>query len=81
MARDQNTIWTAPETLIDEDIAEARRALEELVKLLARASADAEHRLGIRFDIGDPQVARDVMMATFEGLFCSTPPRAARRRI
>ena len=68
------TRWVAPENLTDEEIAEARRALEDLAKLLGRASANACHELGITFDMDDPQVARDVMMATFEGLVLSRPP-------
>lgn len=67
------TRWVAPENPTDEQIAEARRALEELAKLLGRASAKACHELGITFDMDDPQVARDVMMATFEGLVLSHP--------
>lgn len=68
------TRWVAPENLTDEQIAEARRALEDLAKLLGRASANACHQLGITFDMDDPQVARDIMMATFEGLVLSHPP-------
>ena len=67
------TRWVAPENLTDEQIAEARRALEDLAKLLGRASARACHELGITFDMDNPQVARDVMMATFDGLFRSHP--------
>ena len=68
------TRWVAPENLTDEQIAEARHALEDLAKLLGRASAKACHELGITFDMDDPQVARDVMMATFEALVYSHPP-------
>ena len=68
------TRWVVPENLTDEEIAEARRALEELARVLARASARACHELGITFDMDDPKVARDVMMATFEGLVLSHPP-------
>jgi hypothetical protein len=50
-----------------------RQALEELAKLLGRASAKACHELGITFDMDDPQVARDVIMGTFDGLFRSHP--------
>ena len=63
----------APENLTDEQIAEARRVLEDLAKLLGRASAKACHELGITFDMDDPQVARDIIMATFEGLVLSHP--------
>ena len=68
------TRWVAPENLTDEQIAEARRALEDLAKLLGRANARACHELGISFDMDDPQVARDVMMATLEGLVLNRPP-------
>ena len=67
------TRWVTPENPTDEQIAEARRALDELAKLLGRASARACYELGITFDMDDPQVARDVMMATFEGLVLSRP--------
>ena len=68
------TRWVAPENLTDEEIAEARRALEELARVLGRASARACHELGITFDMDDPKVARDVMVAAFEGLVLSRPP-------
>ena len=68
------TRGVAPGNPTDEQIAEARRALEELARVLGRASARACHEVGITFDMDDPQVARDVMMATFEGLVLSRPP-------
>ena len=68
------TRWVAPENPTDEQIAEARRALEDLAKLLGQTSAEACHELGISFDMDDPQVARDVMMATLQGLVLSRPP-------
>lgn len=64
----------ASENLTDEQIAEARRALEDLAKLLGRASERACHELGISFDMEDPQVTREVMMATLEGLVLSRSP-------
>ena len=67
------TRWVAPENPTDEQIAEARRALVELTRVLGRASARACHEMGISFDMDDPQVARDVMMATLEGLVLSRP--------
>lgn len=63
------------DNLTDEEIAESRRALEDLARILGRASAEACHRLGITFDMDDPQVAREVMMATFEGLVFSKPQK------
>ena len=68
-----DTRCVVPENPTDEQIAEARRALEELAKLLGRASAKAFHELGITFDMDDPEVARDVMIATLEGLVLSHP--------
>jgi hypothetical protein len=72
------TRWVTPENLSEAQIAAARRALDSLIKLMARATVDACDRLGIAFDMDDPQVARDVMKATFEGLFM--PKTEARRR-
>lgn len=40
---------------------------------MARATVDACHKLGIEFDMDDPEVARDVMKATFAGLLYSKP--------
>lgn len=70
------TTWVTPENLTEEQIAEARRALDNLIKLMARAAVEASARLGVEFDVDDPEVARDVMKATFEGLFLA-PSRAA----
>ena len=44
-------------------------ALIPLVEAMARDSAKAAHELGIEFDMDDPQVAREVMLATFDALF------------
>lgn len=74
MAGDPNVTWIVPDNLTAEQIAEARRALEDVVKAMARAAAKACHELRIEFEMDDPEVARDVMRATFEGLFCSKPP-------
>jgi hypothetical protein len=75
MAREQDYNWVTPTGLTDAQAAEAKQAPHDLAKLLGRASAEACHKLGIDFDIDDPQVARDVMMATFEALVYSKPPR------
>ena len=64
----------------EEEVAEAREAILRLARAMGRASAAAAHRLGIDFDMDDPQVARDVMMATFEGLFLSGSRRPPRKR-
>jgi hypothetical protein len=47
---------------------------------MARAAVDASIRLGIEFDVDDPEVARDVMKATFEGLFLAPSRAVAGRR-
>jgi hypothetical protein len=72
------TNWATPDNLTDEQIAEGGRAFEDLIKVMARASARASHRLGIRFDMDDPEVARDVIKATFDGLFYSRPSEKKR---
>lgn len=73
-AGDRHTFYVAPERLTDEEIATAKSAMENLVRHLARVAAKTCHELGIEFDMDDPEVARDVMKATFEGLFLA--PRA-----
>ena len=78
MPDEPRTTWVTPVNLTEEQIAEARGALESLIKIMARASVDAFHRLGIEFDMDDPEVAGDVMKATFEGLFYSRPAPAGR---
>lgn len=75
MSGELETRWTVPENLTEEDIARARRAVQDLAKLLGRRTAQACVQLGIDFDMDDPQVAREVMMAAFDGLF-RLPPRA-----
>ncbi len=79
-AGDPHTFYVAPERPTDEEIAKARSALENLAKLLASASAQACHKLGIEFDMSDPQVACDVVKATFEGLFSSRRTQPGRKR-
>ena len=73
MPREPQITYVVPKYLTEEQIAEARQSLTELARLLGRASAKACHEIGITFDMDDPQVARDVMMATFDGLFLSHP--------
>lgn len=80
MSEEPQTRWVTPENLTEEQIAEARHALESLIKIMARATVDACDRLGIEFDMNDPQVARDVMKAAFEGLFCSKPAPSRRSK-
>lgn len=79
MAREPETKWVVPENLTEEQIADARRALEDLVKQLARISARACHELGIRFDMDDPEVAREVMKMTLEAVLYSKPQGRTKR--
>jgi hypothetical protein len=79
---DQETRWIVPENLTPEDVAEARRVVEELAKLLGRRTAQFCVERGIHFDMDDPQVATEVMMAAFDGLFRLPPrPKPAAKRI
>ena len=71
---DPQTSWIVPEKPRDEEIAEGKQALENLVRSLARAAADACHRHGLEFDMDNPEVARDVMQATFEAIAYARPP-------
>ena len=75
MPDEPQTTWVRPGNLTEEQIAEARRPLEDLIRIMARATVDACDRLGIEFDMDDPEVARDVMKATFDRLFLSPPTR------
>ena len=81
MPDEPHTTWVTPENLTEEQVADARRALESFIKIMARATVDACDRLGIEFDMDDPEVARDVMKATFEGLFLPKPasPRGGKK--
>jgi len=70
--------YVVPNDLTEEQIADAQRALRELVVLLAEATAEACDELGIDFDLDDPRVARDIMAAAIAGVFHSAggPKRA-----
>ena len=74
MPREPQVTYVVPEKPTEEQIAEARQSLVELARILGRATAEACHKLRIDFDMDDPQVARDVIMAAFEGLVLSHPP-------
>lgn len=80
VSRSEGVTYIEKENPSEEEMARARQAWENLIKLIARTAADASIRLGIEFDMDDPQVARDVMKATFEGLFLSQPARKPRSR-
>ncbi|HEX5184976.1 MAG TPA: hypothetical protein VFW19_17695 [Allosphingosinicella sp.] len=78
VSRSADVTYVEKENPTDEEIARARQAWENLIRLIARTAAKASIKLGIEFDMDDPQVARDVMKATFDGLFL--PPPAKKRR-
>ena len=79
MPDEPQTTWVRPGNLTEEQIAEARRPLEDLIRIMARATVDACDRLGIEFDVDNPEVAHEVMKASFEGLFHSKPAPGTRR--
>lgn len=58
MPREFDVRYVVPENITEEQIADAKRAMEDLVKSLARISARACDELGIDFDMDDPDVAR-----------------------
>lgn len=79
-AREPDVLYVVPEDLTEEQIAEARERLKDLARSLGRISARVCHDMGIQFDMDDPEVAREVMKLTFEGLFLSAPPNKASKR-
>ncbi|MFT4252429.1 MAG: hypothetical protein QM608_08090 [Caulobacter sp.] len=58
-------------------IEQAQLEFNELIKSLARITAHASHKLGIRFDMSDPQVARELIIITFDAIVQG--PRKERR--
>ncbi len=80
MPREPDVRWVVPDNITEEQIEEARERLKDLARSLGRISADVCHEMGIRFDMDDPEVAREVMKLTFEGLFLSPPPKKASKR-
>lgn len=74
MKREHDVHYVTRENLTEDQIAEAKEKLHEVAKLLGRVSAQVCHKMGIQFDMDDPEVAREVMKLTFEGLFYSSPP-------
>ena len=75
MPQEPDVRHVVPENLTEEQIADAKRALEELAKALGRVSARACHEMGIRFDMDDPEVAREVVKLTFDGMFLTEPKK------
>ena len=80
MKREPDVRYVVPEELTEEQIAEAREKLHELARALGRVSSRVCHEMGIQFDMDDPEVAREVIKLTFEGLFFSSPPTPRKRR-
>jgi hypothetical protein len=78
--REPDFRWVTSENLTDEQIAEARERLNDLARSLGRISARASHEMGIQFDMDDPEVAREVMRLTFEGVFYSSPSKTPGKR-
>lgn len=78
--REPDVRYVVPENLTEEQIAEAKEKLHDLAKSLGQISAKACHELGVRFDMDDPDVAREVMKMTFEAVFYSSPARSRARR-
>ena len=78
MPREPQVTYRMAENLTEEQITEARQALVELAQVLGRATADGCHKPGISFDMDDPLVARDVMMAALEGLVLSKPAKCCK---
>ncbi len=75
--RGDGVTFIAKESPIEEEIARAGQAWQNLVKLLARTAVEASLKDGIHLDMDDPEVAREVMKATFEGLFLA---KSAKKR-
>lgn len=80
MPNEPDVRYVVPENISEEQVADARRALEDLARSLGRLSARACHELGIQFDMDDPEVAREVMKMTVEAAFLSPPPKTRRKR-
>ena len=79
MKSEANVRYVVPENLTEEQIAEAKETLHDIARLLGRVSAQVCHKMGIQFDMDDPEVAREVMKLTFEGMFLTAPKKPRRR--
>ena len=84
MKSEANVRYVVPENLAEEQVAEAKETLHDIARLLGRVSAQVCHKMGIQFDMDDPEVAREVMKLTFDGMFLTAPkkrtPRKAAKR-
>lgn len=79
MLRDVDVTYVVSPNVADEQAAAAREALHDLARLLGRVSANACHELGLP-DMNDPEVAKEIMMATLEALVLSKPSERAKSR-
>jgi hypothetical protein len=57
----------------DDELLEARALVRELAGILGSASAEASYKMGVRFDVDDPQVAKDLILASFDAMFLTKP--------
>lgn len=84
MQREPDVHYVIPEKLTEQELAEAKEKLLDLATALGRVSAQVCHKMGIQFDMDDPEVAREVMKLTFDGMFLTAPkkrtPRKAAKR-
>lgn len=79
MKSEPNVRYVVPENLTEEQIAEAKETLHDIARLLGRVSAQVCRKMGIQFDMDDPEVAREVMKLTFEEMFLTAPKKPRRR--
>ena len=78
MKREPDVHYVVPEDLTEEQIAKAKETLHDIARLLGRVSAQVCHKMGIQFDMDDPEVAREVMKLTFDGMFLTAPRKPQR---
>jgi len=67
--------------LTEKQAASARDSLRDLARLLGCVSAKACHELGLQPDMKDPEVAREIMLATLEALVLSKPSGRTKNRL
>ena len=80
MPREVDVTYVVSPNLTEEQAAAAREALHNLARLLGRVSANACHELGLEPDMNDPEVAKEIMIATLEALVLSKPSDRAKSR-
>jgi hypothetical protein len=75
MRGEPQVTYRMAENLTGDQIAEAQESLMELARILGRAITRTCHEHGLEFDMDDPQVTREVMMAALEALVLSKPAK------